>query len=329
MDSTVLPASDNWTPSRSIDHYEQLHKIEEGSYGIVYKSRDRATGHLVAIKQLKLDRERQGFPTTSLREISSLLSLKHPNIVNLREVVVGERLGSVYLVMDYVAHDLRSLLESSKSTKPLFQLSEIKTIISQLLCAISFMHQHWIVHRDLKLSNLLIGNDGIIKVADFGLARRVGDPPPSDLTEVVVTLWYRAPELLLGSHVYGAPVDIWSIGCIFGELVLGRPLFPGTGEIDQMDRIVSVLGRPTTAIWPALNKLPHARKLPDSGNQYNLLDKVFEGLCPEGIDLLDRMLTYDPEKRITADAALAHPFFTNDPLPKDPSAFPTWPDRFK
>jgi cell division cycle 2-like protein len=315
---------DPWRPSRSIDRYEQVKKIEEGTYGIVYKSRDLETGDLVAVKRLKLQDEREGFPTTSLREISALFVLKHPNIINLREVAIGDDLKSVCLVMDYVEHDLRSLMEQSRQECP-FKLSEVKTIIWQLLNAVSFMHEHWIVHRDLKLSNLLMGNDGNIKVADFGLARKIGDPSPKNLTEVVVTLWYRPPEILLGSTEYGPPADIWSVGCIMGELILGRPLFPGKGEIDQMDKIISVLGIPTTKIWPEIAKLPHFLKLPSKGNEYNLLDKIFSSISQSGVDLLDRLLTYDPARRISANEALAHAFFSDDPLPQDPSLFPQWP----
>lgn len=316
----------DWRPCQSIDRYEQLNKIEEGTYGVVYRSRSIETGECVAVKQLKLKEEREGFPMTSLREISALLTLKHPNIVNLREVAVGEDLMSVFLVMDYVEHDLRSLLVQA-GREPLFQLSEVKAILWQLLSAVAFMHEHWFVHRDLKLCNLLMGDDGQIKVADFGLARKMGDPVAQNLTELVVTLWYRPPEILLGSRDYGFPVDLWSVGCIFAELVLGQPIFPGKGEIDQMDKIISVLGLPTTKIWPDLSKLPHASKLPSKGNEYNLLDKVFSSLSPSGVDLMDRLLTYDPSKRISALDALNHQFFKEPPLAKDPSQFPKWPKR--
>lgn len=318
----MCPTADSWSPSLSISLYEQLERIEEGTYGVVYKAREKQSGELVAIKRLKLDNEREGFPITSIREISALFALKHPNIINLRQVVVGDSLSSVYLVMDYVENDLRALMDEHAS---LFHLSEVKTVVHQLLSAVAFMHEHWVVHRDLKTSNLLMGNDGQIRVADFGLARRIGEPGPGNLTEVVVTLWYRAPEVLLGSREYGPPVDLWSVGCIMAELILGKALFPGKGEIDQMDRLISVLGLPSARIWPDFVKLPHAGKLPTSGNEYNLLDKIFTNLPPTGIDLLDRLLTFDPKRRISAAEALKHPFFADAPLPKDPSQFPSWP----
>lgn len=166
-------------------------------------------------------------------------------------------------MFDFIEHDLKSLLHTMPQP---FLASEIKTLLLQLLSAIAFCHDNWIVHRDLKTSNLLMNNRGQIKLADFGLARTFGDPL-GDMTQLVVTLWYRSPELLLGSEDYSTAIDMWSIGCIFGELVLKEPIFPGQGEIDQIGRIFKMLGAPTDAVWPGFSKLPNAKSFNLSGFQ--------------------------------------------------------------
>lgn len=176
-------------PARSVFTYERLNQIEEGSYGVVFRARDTQTGDIVALKKLKLEDEKHGFPITALREINALMACRHEHVVNIREVVVGETLTQVYIVMDFIEHDLKSLLTVMPNT---FLQSEIKTLLLQLLSAVAHCHKNWILHRDLKTSNLLMNNRGQIKVADFGLARRYGDPiGVGGLTQLVVTLWYR------------------------------------------------------------------------------------------------------------------------------------------
>ncbi|KAI9295986.1 kinase-like protein [Neoconidiobolus thromboides FSU 785] len=241
---------------RSINNYEKLNRIDEGTYGVVYRARELASGDIVALKRLKLENEKQGFPITSLREIQALLIAKHPNIVNVREIVVGKRLDDIYIVMDFIEHDLKALMKDMPNP---FLQSEVKTIMLQLLSAIKLLHDNWLLHRDLKTSNLLLSNRGEIKVADFGLARKYGEPI-NQMTQLVVTLWYRAPELLLGETKYTKAIDMWSIGCIFGELILNEPLFPGEGEIDQIGRIFKLLGSPTRDNWPNYMNLPYAQK---------------------------------------------------------------------
>lgn len=217
----------------SIDDYEILEKIEEGSYGIVYRGLDKSTNTLVALKKIKFDPNGIGFPITSLREIESLSSIRHDNIVELEKVVVGKDLKDVYLVMEFMEHDLKTLLDNMPED---FLQSEVKTLMLQLLAATAFMHHHWYLHRDLKPSNLLMNNTGEIKLADFGLARPVSEPK-SSLTRLVVTLWYRAPELLLGAPSYGKEIDMWSIGCIFAEMITRTPLFSGKSELDQLYKV--------------------------------------------------------------------------------------------
>jgi len=224
-----------------VDVYEKLHKIDEGTYGVVYKAKDKVTGDIVALKQVKLISTKEGFPVTALREINVLLSLDHPNIVNVREMVVGNTMDKIFMVMDFMEHDLKGLMMAM--TQP-FSASEIKRLMLDLTSALDYCHEHWVLHRDLKTSNMLFNNRGIACLCDFGLARKYGDPL-KEYTQLVVTLWYRAPELLLGAKVYGAAIDVWSLGCIFAELVLRKPLLPGQGEIDQIDKIFKLLGTPS------------------------------------------------------------------------------------
>lgn len=176
----------------------------------------------------------------------------HPNIVKLHEIVVTPSFSNVFMVMEYIEHDLKTLLENMASA---FLVGEIKTIMLQLLSAIDFLHSNWIIHRDLKTSNLLMNNRGQIKVADFGLARTFGSPL-GRVTQLVVTLWYRAPELLLGETKYNCAIDMWSIGCIFAELLNKDPLFKGRGEMDQLAKIIALLGTPDEIRWPGLSSLP-------------------------------------------------------------------------
>eukprot|EP00727_Mastigamoeba_balamuthi_P012110 m51a1_g7521 putative cyclin-dependent kinase g-2-like (391) ;mRNA; r:18956-20490 len=308
---------------RSVDSYKKLNKIAEGQYGAVFKAQDKETGEIVALKKIKMEVEREGFPLTSLREIKVLLAHKHPNIVDVREVVVGNSLDHVYMAMEYVDHDVRSLLDVMRDQ---FLQSEVKCLLKQLLSAVAHMHSKWIIHRDLKTSNLLYSNNGYLKVADFGLAREFSDPPVP-MTQRVVTLWYRAPELLLGGTTYGPAIDMWSVGCIFAEFLLREPLFQGQVEMDQVKKIFAVLGTPTEQTWPGLSLFPHASKVEklhfiEHGTLYS---KVQKFVTKAAYDLLLRMLCYDPRQRITAAEALQHAYFREDPPPRDIEMMPTWP----
>ncbi|KAF3926200.1 hypothetical protein ABW21_db0207364 [Orbilia brochopaga] len=313
-------------PCASVDDYEPLNRIEEGSYGVVSRARHLFTGEIVALKKLKLEKETDGFPITSLREIQTLMAARHPHVVNIREVVVGDQLNQVYIVMDFIEHDLKTLLDDMP--EPFLQ-SEVKTLMLQLLSATATMHANWIMHRDLKTSNLLMNNRGQMKVADFGLARTFGDPCPP-LTQLVVTLWYRSPELLLGAEEYGPSIDVWSIGCIFAELILKEPLFQGKSEIDQLSKIFELMGVPTDADWPGWRRLPNSKTLLFPRNKQttgHLLRSKFPLLTANGVALLASLLSLDPDRRITAEDALTHPYFSEDPKPKSEEMFPTFPSR--
>jgi len=208
--------------------------------------------------------------------------------------------------MPFIEHDLKTLLSDMPGA---FLQSEIKTIMKQLLSAVAHCHSKWILHRDLKTSNLLMNNRGQIKVADFGLARKFGDPL-GPMTQLVVTLWYRAPELLLGETAYTTAVDMWSVGCIFAELIQKDPLFPGRGEIDQLAKIFALLGKPSEDSWPGWSKLPNARSVNAVGPTFSTLRQKFKLLSSEGHYLMASMLCYDPERRISAEEAGKHPYFS-------------------
>ncbi|XP_030960703.1 cyclin-dependent kinase G-2 isoform X2 [Quercus lobata] len=237
---------------RSVDEFERLNRIDEGTYGVVYRARDKKTGEIVALKKVKMEKEKEGFPMTSLREINILLSLHNPSIVDVKEVVVGSSLDSIFMVMEYMEHDLKGLMETMKQP---FSQSEVKCLMLQLLEGVKYLHDNWVLHRDLKTSNLLLNNRGDLKICDFGLARQYGSPL-KPYTHLVVTLWYRAPELLLGAKLYSTAIDMWSLGCIMAELLSKEPLFNGKTEFDQLDKIFRILGTPNETIWPGFSKLP-------------------------------------------------------------------------
>ncbi|GAB1209784.1 hypothetical protein APSETT445_008565 [Aspergillus pseudonomiae] len=307
-----------WGPSRHVDNFERLNHIEEGSYGWVSRAKDITTGEIVALKKLKMDNSPDGFPVTGLREIQTLLEARHPNIVFLREIVIGTKMDDVFLVMDFLEHDLKTLLDDMREP---FLPSEIKTLLSQVLSGLDFLHSQWIMHRDLKTSNLLMNNRGEIKIADFGMARYYGDPPPK-LTQLVVTLWYRSPELLLGAEKYGTEIDMWSIGCIFGELLTKEPLLQGKNEVDQVSKT-----------WPGFRSLPNAKslRLPQtsapSGNPPLLPRSKFPFLTNAGLQLLSSLLALNPSSRPTTQECLSHPYFREDPRPKPKEMFPTFPSK--
>ncbi|KAI1805664.1 kinase-like protein [Daldinia bambusicola] len=321
-----------WGKSRSVENYDKLNDIEEGAYGWVARAKEIKTGKVVALKRLKFDpNDTTGLPETGLREIQILKDCSHRNIVSLREVVVGDdtsRIEHIFLVLEFLEHDLMSVLGDMPEP---FLASEVKTLLLQLAAGVAYLHDHWILHRDLKTSNLLLNNRGQLKIADFGMARYVGDPPPPKLTQLVVTLWYRAPELLLGAKTYGPAVDMWSVGCIFGELLTREPLLQGKNEVDELGKIFELCGIPTDESWPGFRRLPNARhlRLPKSSgaNTGPVIRARFPLLTAAGSALLSTLLSLDPERRPSAREMLDHEFFRQDPKPKHEAMFPTFPSK--
>ncbi|CAI5520542.1 unnamed protein product [Closterium sp. Naga37s-1] len=216
-----------------MEQYEKVEKIGEGTYGVVYKARDRLTNETIALKKIRLEAEDEGVPSTAIREIALLKEMQHGNVVRLQDVVHADR--RLYLVFEYLDLDLKKHLDTSPHIAQDRMI--IKSYMYQILQGVAYCHAHRVLHRDLKPQNLLIDRQtNSLKLADFGLARAFGIPVRT-FTHEVVTLWYRAPEILLGSNHYGTPVDIWSVGCIFAEMINQRPLFPGDSEIDELFKI--------------------------------------------------------------------------------------------
>ena len=313
-------------PLNTVDKYKKENRIGEGTYGIVYRASQKSTLKQFALKKIRLDpQDNEGLPISSLREISLLSKLSHKNIVSVIETVVGDSLLDIFLVMEYCNQDMAYLLDSMHSKNLFFKPPEVKSLLSQLLNGINFLHSNFIIHRDLKMSNLLITDDGILKVADFGLARYF-NIPIEPMTPKVVTLWYRAPELLFGELLYTDKIDIWSIGCIFSEWILGQPLLPGKIEQEQVSLICNLLGSPNASIWPKLPELPFYRIINFPYIQYSSTKQVFQKQTKQTIDLIEMFLTYDPEMRCNLKDARNHGYFNELPRPCVESLIPTYPE---
>eukprot|EP00013_Stygamoeba_regulata_P006596 CAMPEP_0177641270 /NCGR_PEP_ID=MMETSP0447-20121125/6976_1 /TAXON_ID=0 /ORGANISM="Stygamoeba regulata, Strain BSH-02190019" /LENGTH=306 /DNA_ID=CAMNT_0019143375 /DNA_START=97 /DNA_END=1017 /DNA_ORIENTATION=+ len=285
-----------------MEKYLKIEKLGEGTYGIVYKAKNRETGEIVALKRIRLESEDEGVPCTAIREISLLKELKHDNIVRLYDVIHTEK--KLTLVFEYLDQDLKKYIDDCRGEIP---VPTMKSFLFQLLKGVAFCHEHRVLHRDLKPQNLLINRRGELKLADFGLARAFGIPVRSYSHEVV-TLWYRAPDVLLGSRKYSTPIDIWSAGCIFSEMVTGRPLFPGSSVSDQLLRIFKLMGTPKEEDWKEIVQLPDYRK-DFPVYPAHPITTIVPGLDEAGYDLISQMLQYDPAKRITAEKALKHKYF--------------------
>ncbi|KAL7072987.1 hypothetical protein ACQ4LE_007849 [Meloidogyne hapla] len=304
---------------RSVNEFDKIRQLGAGTYGIVYEGKDKKTGKTLTLKQVRLDLKKEGVSISVMREIQSLMDIEHENIVRLFDVVVGRRIDQIFLVMEYCDQDLASLLDNMQTP---FSESQVKCILLQLFRGVAHLHSRFFIHRDIKVSNLLLTEQGILKIADFGLARLYGDPP-TEMTPRVVTLWYRSPELLFGSKYQSPAIDMWACGCIMGELLLHKPLMPGKDEIDQIRLIIGLLGTPTEKIWPGMSKLPILEKMQLMKQPYNNIKAVFADRAPECLKLLNSLFVYDPKRRATAEQCLDNEYFRRSPLPCDPSMMPS------
>ncbi|XP_016963813.1 serine/threonine-protein kinase dyf-5 isoform X1 [Drosophila biarmipes] len=284
-----------------MNRYITLTQLGDGTYGTVVLGQRKDTGEKVAIKRMK--RKYYSWEEAmNLREVKSLKKLSHPNIVKLKEVIREN--DTLYFVFEYMKENLYQMIKDRDTHLP---EPELKSILFQVLTGLAFMHRHGFFHRDLKPENLLCSGPELIKIADFGLAREIRSRPP--FTDYVSTRWYRAPEVLLHSTNYGSTIDLWAMGCIMAELYTFRPLFPGSSEVDQLFKICSVLGTPEKSDWPDGYRLasmihfryPDCIKVP--------LSSVVSRCSQNGLDLLEDMLAYDPDKRPTAQQSLKYPYF--------------------
>ncbi|KAF2756312.1 Pkinase-domain-containing protein [Pseudovirgaria hyperparasitica] len=298
-----VPIMDKRHPSS----FQQLEKLGEGTYATVFKGRNRQTGEFVALKEIHLDSE-EGTPSTAIREISLMKELKHENIVSLHDVIHTE--NKLMLVFEFMDKDLKKYMDS-RGDRGQLDPPTIKSFMYQLLRGIAFCHENRVLHRDLKPQNLLINTKGQLKLADFGLARAFGIPVNTFSNEVV-TLWYRAPDVLLGSRTYNTSIDIWSAGCIMAEMYTGRPLFPGTTNEDQLQKIFRLMGTPSERSWPGISNFPEYKP-----NFHVYATQKLQNIIPHleydqvGLDLLSRMLQLRPELRVSAQDSLSHPWFND------------------
>ncbi|KAJ3373055.1 kinase subunit of RNA polymerase II carboxy-terminal domain kinase I [Allomyces arbusculus] len=368
------------TPPTGPDYYETLAQVGEGTYGKVFRARHPKTGQLVALKRIRIEKDRDGFPITAVREMQLLQQVKHPNIIALNDVALetvantgatesptttpaaapmGQPQTYVYMVFEYMQHDLAGILQHPHVR---FRAEHIKSLVQQLMQALAFLHARGIMHRDIKGSNMLLNRHGELKLADFGLARQVLSTAPSshhhgetdtpvhgkpalEMTNRVITLWYRPIELLLGSTRYAPAIDLWSAGCILLELFLHRPAFPGTDELSQIEHVYKACGSPNVIDWPDVVDLqwfelvrpsaPKPRRLRDLFGAAFMLEPtasgstavpadhaIADGETPASaaaaFELVDALLQLNPAHRPSAAQALDHTYFRTAPRPIPP-----------
>ncbi|XP_048408870.1 cyclin-dependent kinase 18-like isoform X2 [Stegostoma tigrinum] len=287
-----------------LETYVKLDKLGEGTYATVFKGRSKLTENLVALKEIRLEHE-EGAPCTAIREVSLLKNLKHANIVTLHDIIHTDR--SLTLVFEYLDSDLKQYMDICGN---IMSMHNVKIFMFQLLRGLAYCHKRKVLHRDLKPQNLLINERGELKLADFGLARAKSVPTKTYSNEVV-TLWYRPPDVLMGSTEYSTQIDMWGVGCILYEMAAGRPLFPGSTVKEELHLIFRLLGTPGEDTWPGITSneefkaynFPYYRQQP-------MIHHV-PRLDAEGLDLFANLLLYEAKKRISAEDALQHLYFKN------------------
>ncbi|XP_038989511.1 probable serine/threonine-protein kinase At1g54610 [Phoenix dactylifera] len=320
LTSVAGEAVKGWLPRRA-DSFKKLDKIGQGTYSHVYRARDLETGKIVALKKVRfvnMDPESVRFMA---REIHILRRLDHPNVIKLEGIVTSRMSCNLYLVFEYMEHDLAGLtaMPGIKFTEP-----QVKCYMQQLLRGLDHCHSHGVLHRDIKGSNLLIDNNGLLRIGDFGLATIFNPEHKQPLTSRVVTLWYRPPELLLGAIEYDVAVDLWSAGCILAELLAGKPIMPGRTEVEQLHKIFKLCGSPSDEYWKK-SKLPHATIFKPQHQYRRCFAETFKDFPSSALALLDSLLAIEPENRGTAASALDSEFFRSKPLACDPSSLPKYP----
>lgn len=300
-------------------NYLKDKKVGEGTYAVVYLGKQISSGRRIAVKEIKTGLFKDGLDMLAIREVKYLQELHHGNVIELVDVFMGAD-RNLNLVLEFLPCDLEMLI---KDKDVVFKPGDTKLWLLMTLRGVHHCHRNFILHRDLKPNNLLIAPDGLLKIADFGLARSLGQPN-EDLTSNVVTRWYRAPELLFGARHYTPAVDVWAVGIIFAELMLRVPYLPGADDVDQLDVTFKALGTPTEQLWPNVSSLPKydaLRVYPPPLRQE--LRNRFSAATERALDVMMAMTALDPAKRCTLAQALEHAYFTELPAPTDPVALPT------
>ncbi|SCV06217.1 LANO_0H24674g1_1 [Lachancea nothofagi CBS 11611] len=323
-------------------HYKEDKKLGQGTFGEVYRGVHLETQRQVAMKRTLVKAEKDLFPITAQREITILRKLNHKNVIKLIEMVYdyppsnpsnsnnhstpatpnASPSRSFYMILPYMVADMSGILHNPRIK---LEMGAIKNVLLQILEGVNYIHCQKFMHRDIKTANLLIDHKGRLKIADFGLARNYYGAPPNlrfpggagvdaKYTSVVVTRWYRAPELVLGDKYYTTAVDMWGVGCVFGELFEKKPILQGQTDVDQGHVIFKLLGTPTEEQWPLARYLPGA-ELTRTKYTATLRERFGSHLSDTGLDLLGQLLCLDPYKRLTAMSAKNHPFFKEEPLP--------------
>lgn len=310
-------------PKNSIEakllRYEKIDFLGEGQFATVYKALDKQSvdGRIVAVKKIKLGSRaeaKDGINRTALREIKLLQEVHHKNIIEL--VDVFGHVSSVSIVMDFMDTDLEVII---KDPSIVLTPANIKSYTLQTLLGLEYLHNHWILHRDLKPNNLLVDSKGCLKLGDFGLAKHFGSPN-RQYTHMVVTRWYRSPELLFGAKNYGVGVDIWAVGCILAELLLRVPFLAGDSDLDQLGKIFLALGTPTDETWPGLSSLPDFIQFKHQPG--TLLRDIFTAASDDLLQIMGQLIAICPSKRCDSTTALKSSYFSNKPAPSTGSSLP-------
>uniref|UniRef100_A0A7N0U1H8 Protein kinase domain-containing protein n=1 Tax=Kalanchoe fedtschenkoi TaxID=63787 RepID=A0A7N0U1H8_KALFE len=309
-----------WVPLRP-DAFEKLEKIGQGTYSSVFRARDLGSGKIVALKKVRFDYFEKESVRFMAREILILRRLDHPNVIKLEGIITSTISCSIYLVFEYMEHDLSGLVDCPEIK---FTETQVKCYMKQLLSGLEHCHMRGVMHRDIKGSNLLVNNEGVLKIADFGLASMSSAGSRRPRTSRVVTLWYRPPELLLGSTDYGASVDLWSVGCVFAEVLVGKPILQGRTEVEQLHKIFKLCGSPPDEFWKK-SKLPHATLYKPHQPYESCLRKFFKDLPIAAVNLIETLLYVEPYKRGTASSALSSEYFMTKPFACEPSSLPRYP----
>jgi len=293
-------------PAEVFGRFSIVEKIGEGTYGKVYKAVARDTQELFALKKIRILYDEDGVPGTAIREVALLKECDHPNVIRLHDVFSNS--SALYLVFEFLDMDLRIYLKRHGAFTDVLLL---RSAACQCLQGVEYCHGHRVLHRDLKPQNVLIDvMQHRLKLADFGLARAFSVPLRT-YTHEVVTLWYRAPEILLGQTKYANPIDLWSLGCIVAEMATAQALFPGDCEIGTLFKIFRVLGTPSEEVWPGVSQLRHFKQefpsWPDT--RFDEVRRKGPGLGDSGVDILGAFLKYNPIDRPSATRLLQHNFF--------------------